>query len=74
MNLHGDFAEIQFGGDLLVHQARHDEAHDFAFASRKRLIGGAQRSQGVFCRNARTILGQSGCDRVQHVLIAEGLG
>ncbi|MDT4870568.1 hypothetical protein FQZ97_1056530 [compost metagenome] len=65
---------MQFGGDLLVHQARHDEAHDFAFAGGQRVVCAAQRGDRLLGRQALAVTAQGIGNGVEHVLVAKRLG
>ena len=74
VDLDGDLAQPQFAGDLLVHQAGGDEAHHLAFALGQAVEACSYVRQALLVLSPAAIAFDRRGDRVQHVLIAEGLG
>ena len=74
MNLDRDLADPQLETDLLVEPAGDHQAHHFSFARRQRIepLAEFRNFPGVLERSAILLKGL--LNRVQKILIAEGLG
>src|SRR3989442_14067349 len=73
MDLDGDFAGAQLGGDLLVEEARDDQGHHLTLARRQRLVPPAQLSQLRPPAALRAVAVNRLLNGVQQLLVTEGL-
>src|SRR5262249_8852666 len=74
VDLDSNLAQPQFAGDLLVHQASSDEPHHLAFTLGQAVEACPHVRQALLVISPAAIALDRRGDRVQHVLIAEGLG
>src|SRR5712671_1320625 len=71
VNLNRNFAQTDFGGDLLVHQTGDDEGHDLPLARAERVEEAAQLGVCVIFLPRPTVPLERRRNRIQHVLVAE---
>src|SRR6266481_2353597 len=74
MHFYSDLADADVEGDLLVEAASHHQGHHLALPGGKSLEARPQRGDCLFVLEPRAISREAQLDRVQQVLIAEGLG
>src|SRR5271155_1749928 len=74
MHFHRDFAYAEFGRDLLVHQARRDEADDLLFTRGQRLEMRADCVNGLVLGAALAVALERDLHRIKEILIPERLG
>src|SRR5438105_14538025 len=74
LDLHGDFAWPELKTYLLVEHARNHQAHDLALACGEQLVAFSQLAKLALLLPCCLIAIQGLMDRIQQVLVAEGLG
>src|SRR5713226_5154110 len=74
MDLHGDFAGPELRSYLLIEHARNHQAHDLALACGQRLEALSQLGKLTLPLARHPVAIQSLVDRIQQVLVPEGLG
>src|SRR5216684_9029943 len=74
MDLHGDFAGPELRSYLLIEHARNHQAHDLALACGQRIVPLSQLGKLTLLLARHPVAIQSLVDRIQQVLIPEGLG
>src|SRR5713226_3064765 len=73
MDLHGDFAGPELKSHLLIEHARNYQSHDLALACGQRLVAVSQLAKLTLLLARHTVAVQSLVDRIQQVLVPEGL-
>src|SRR2546427_5844982 len=74
MDLHGDFTGPKVISDLLIEHARNYQSHDLALACGQRRVAVSQLAKLTLLLARHTVAVQSLVDRIQQVLVREGLG
>src|SRR2546427_5252854 len=74
MDLHGDFTGPKVISDLLIEHARNYQSHDLALACGQRRVAVSQLAKLTLLLARHTVAVQSLVDRIQQVLVPEGLG
>ena len=74
MNLHGNFADPQFTGYLLIKHTRDHKTHDLALARAQGRVGFSQPGEITLLPAPHAVAVQSLVDRGQQVLVIERLG
>src|SRR5262245_19997295 len=74
MHLHGDIADADLGGGLLVHQAGADQLHDLLLTRTERVEAGTQVLGFPFVLAPSAIALDGHSDRVQEILLPDRLG
>src|SRR5207253_837408 len=71
--LHSDFTGPKVISDLLIEHARNHQSHDLALACRQRFVAVSQLAKVTLLLTRHTVSVQSLVDRIQQVLVPEGL-
>src|SRR5271170_8044081 len=74
MDLDGDFADAEIGSNLLIQHSRYHHIHHFALAHGQQPVMTSQVYKCTLPLEPYLVAIQSLVDRIQQVMIAEGLG
>jgi hypothetical protein len=74
VDFHGDLADPDFVGNLLVEAASCDQSHDLTLPGGEGLEAGPQSGQGFFVLQPSAIAREAELDRIEQILVAKRFG